>query len=91
MDIFLKIFICFRKDLLNFSYFSIYIIMLCAPFSILQHFHIHHICIRIMLDEQPSEFDQIDKTNSFEAIFSISSKRYNDFAEDERKTIAQGL
>ena len=38
-----------------------------------------------------SEFDQIDKTNSFEAIFSISSKRYNDFAEDECKTIAQGL
>ena len=35
-----------------------------------------------MLDEQPSEFDQIDKTNSFEAIFSISSKRYNDFVED---------
>ena len=65
--------------------------MLCVPFSILQHFQIHHICIRIMLDEQPSEFDQIDKTNSFEAIFSISSKRYNDFAEDECKTIAQGL
>ena len=65
--------------------------MLCAPFSTLQHFHIHHICIKIMLDEQPSEFDQIDKTNSFEAIFSISCKRYNDFAEDERKTIAQRL
>ena len=65
--------------------------MFCAPFSILQHFHIHHICIRIIEMNNFSEFDQIDKTNSFEAIFSISSKRYNDFAEDERKTIAQGL